>query len=386
MPIQWNISIGETFLDISFFESYWKMNTVQKYYSFQKPSNFELIIKNASHVSIIWIGIFAIVIALELAQFILAPIFLAIVVGLMLIPSARKIEAFNIPSFLSSAFVVITLILVLVSTLAGLSVPLTEWTEKLPIIWNRISSIMSSWEQTLFSLGNASNILSELSISKEAMKLEFDNAEAVKDVAIQVPVIFGQFLIFLVSLYFFVATREQFRTAILNLCLSRSLKLRTARTFRDIEANVSSYLSQITLVNIGLGTATAFAMWLLNVPSPILWGVLAALLNYVIYLGPALMAAILLLVGLSLGGTLIEIMMPAIVFLSLNLIEANLITPNVIGRRMTMNPFIVFLSLAFWLWIWGPVGGFVAVPTLLILYALTVNIIGIDPQQPKKGQ
>ena len=140
--------------------------------------------------------------------------------------------------------------------------PLTEWTEKLPIIWNRISSIMSSWEQTLFSLGNASDILSELSISKEAMKLEFDNAEAVKDVAIQVPVLFGQFLIFLVSLYFFVATREQFRTAILNLCLSRSLKLRTARTFRDIEANVSSYLSQITLVNIGLGTATAFAMWL----------------------------------------------------------------------------------------------------------------------------
>ena len=122
-------------------------------------------------------------------------------------------------------------------------------------------------------------------------------------------------------------------------------------------------------------------MWFLGVPSPLLWGVLAALLNYVVYLGPAFMTAILFLVGLSLGGTLLEIATPAIVFLTLNLIEANLVTPNIIGRRMTLNPFIVFLSLAFWLWIWGPVGGFIAVPALLILHALVVKIIGIDTRE-----
>lgn len=337
--------------------------------------------KNASLVSIIWIGIFVAIIALELAQFILAPIFLAIVVGLMLIPAAKKLEKFGFPSILSSTSVVLALIFIIVSTLAGLSVPLTEWTEKLPTIWFRISSLLSTWQQTLLSLGNVSEILNDMSISEETMKLEFDNAEAVKEVAVQVPVLMSQVLIFIVSLYFFIATREQFRTAVLSLCLSRSLKLRTARTFRDIEANVSSYLTQITIINIGLGTTTAIAMWLLGVPSPFLWGVLAALLNYVVYLGPAFMAAILLLVGLSLGGTLLDIATPAIAFLILNLIEANLVTPNIIGRRITMNPFIVFLSLAFWLWIWGPVGGFIAVPALLIIYALTVNIIGIDTAQ-----
>jgi predicted PurR-regulated permease PerM len=353
----------------------------RRIYSFQKPSNFEVVLKNASLVSIIWIGIFAAIIALELAQFILAPIFLAIVIGLMLIPVAKKIEQFGFPSFFSSAIVVLSLIVVLISTLAGLSVPLTEWTEKLPVIWFRISSLLSSWQQALLSLGSVGEILRDMSISKENMKIEFDNAEAVKDVAVQVPVLMSQIIIFFVSLYFFVATREQFRTAILSLCLSRSLRLRTARTFKDIEANVSTYLTQITIINTGLGATTAFAMWVLGVPSPFLWGVLAALLNYVVYLGPAFMTLILLLVGLSLGGSLFQITTPAVVFLSLNLIEANLVTPNVIGRRMTMNPFIVFLSLAFWLWIWGPVGGFIAVPALLILYALIVNIIGIDINQ-----
>ncbi len=353
-------------------------NSTKRIYSFQTPSNFEMVLKNASLVSIVWIGIFAGIIALELAQFILAPIFLAIVVGLMLIPAAKKIEKFGLPSFASSAVVVLSLIFILTSTLAGLSVPLTEWTEKLPAIWSRISSLLSSWQQALLSLGSMSQILSEMSISKETMKIEFDNADAVKDVAVQVPVFMSQIIIFIVSLYFFVATREQFRSAVLSLCLSRSLRLRTARTFKDIEANVASYLTQITIINIGLGAITAFAMWILGVPSPFLWGVLAALLNYVVYLGPALMALILLLVGLSLGGSVLEIATPAIIFLTINLTEANLVTPNVIGRRMTMNPFIVFLSLAFWLWIWGPVGGFIAVPALLILYALIVNIIGID--------
>jgi len=355
--------------------------SLKRNYSFQKPSNFEVVLKNASLISIIWIGIFVTIIALELAQFILAPIFLAIVVGLMLVPGARKIEKLGLPSILSSALVVLTLLFIILSTLAGLSVPLTEWTEKLPTIWFRLNSLLYSWQQALLSLGNVSEILKDMSISQETIKLEFDNAEAVKDVAIQLPVLLSQVVIFIASLYFFIATREQLRNAVLSLCLSRSMRLRTARTFRDIEANVASYLTQITIINIGLGATTALAMWLLGVPSPLLWGVIAALLNYIVYLGPAFMVAILLLVGLSLGGTLIDVVTPAIAFLILNLLEANFVTPNVIGRRMTMNPFIVFLSLAFWLWIWGPVGGFIAVPALLIVYALIVNILGVNTKQ-----
>lgn len=352
-----------------------------KVYSFQKPSNLEVFFKNSSYIALIWVGIFFVIISLELAQFILAPIFLAVVIGLMLIPLAKRIESLGLLSIASAALVVFALIFVLISMLIGLSVPLTEWAEKLPIIWLRISTLLSSWQQTLLSLGNVSEILEELSISQDTMKLEFDNAEAVKDFAIQVPVLLSQVIIFLVSLFFFIATREQFRASVLNICLSRSLRLRTARTFRDIEVNVSSYLSQITLINIALGATTAFVMFMLGVPSPILWGVLAALLNYIVYLGPAFMAVILFLVGLSLGGTLFEIMTPAVVFLLLNLVEANFVTPNIIGKRLTINPFIVFLSLAFWLWIWGPVGGFIAVPALLICHAIITNIMGVSAQK-----
>jgi len=348
-----------------------------KIYDFQLPYNLETILRNTSLIAIIWVGIFCLVVGLKLAQYILAPFFLALVIGLMLIPSAKKIEAFRLSPYVSAGIMVVALIAILATTSMMLSVPLTEWADRLPLIWQKVTSVFATWQQKILSIDNVREIIGKLAISKEPIQIELDNALAVKDVAIQVPSLFGQILIFIASLYFFIATREKLRNAILNLCISRSLKLRSAKTFRDIEQNVASYLGQITIINIGLGLVVTTAMWMLNVPSPLLWGILASLLNYLIYLGPALMFFILTLVGLSLGGSPLEIMTPAIVFLAINLVEANFVTPNMIGRHMTMNPFIVFLSLVFWLWLWGPVGGFIAVPALLILYAIAMNTLGI---------
>jgi predicted PurR-regulated permease PerM len=235
----------------------------------------------------------------------------------------------------------------------------------------------------MIAISKYQEILSELQLTEENMKVDLGDADTVKEAASKAPALLGQFLIFITSLYFFVATRDEFRASVLKLCFSRALRLRMARIFLDIELKVSRYLVQITLINIGLGVATTIAMWLIGVPSPVLWGVLAGLLNYVIYLGPALMAFILFMVGLSTGGTLFQVALPAMVFLGLNLTEAYFVTPQFLGRALTMNPFIVFLALAFWIWIWGPVGGFVAVPSLLITYTILTHVLGQRVRTPK---
>ena len=117
----------------------------------------------------------------------------------------------------------------------------------------------------------------------------------------------------------------------------------------------------------------------IGMPSAALWGALAAILNFIVYLGPAVMAAILFAVGLTQYDTLGGSLLPPLVYLGINLIEAQFVTPQVIGRTMLMNPFVVILAIAFWIWLWGPLGGFIAIPMLLIFYAIAGNIVpGMD--------
>ena len=140
-----------------------------------------------------------------------------------------------------------------------------------------------------------------------------------------------------------------------------------------------------SLVVGALGALSVLALWACGVPSPLLWGALAGLMNFVVYIGPAIMALILFMVGLATYDTLIGSTLPPLVYLALNMIESEFITPMVIGKTMTMNPFIVFLAIAFWLWIWGPIGGFIAVPALLIVYAICMNIVpGIEWTPPER--
>jgi predicted PurR-regulated permease PerM len=142
-----------------------------------------------------------------------------------------------------------------------------------------------------------------------------------------------------------------------------------------VEILISRYLLTITAVNVCLGVAVTLALWAVGMPSPALWGVLAVVLNYVMYVGPAMMALILLSISLATRQGGIDIIAPPAVYLGLHFIESQFITAQVLGVTMTMNPFLVFLSLAFWIWLWGPIGGFIAVPSLLVIYALLRNTV-----------
>jgi predicted PurR-regulated permease PerM len=340
-----------------------------------RTASMDEMITIASRLAIIGMGVVVMTVALDAGQILLAPFALAIVIGLIFGPLAARVEAIGVPPSLSALIVVIAFTGLIAVAITSIVVPLSEWSRYLPQIWERVKDILSDWKDVLSSMQSLRDGLQSAVGTSGRMQVEVADDSAITSAAWLAPAILTQVLIFLSSLYFFVATRNQIRLAILSLCFERRLRWRVAHIFRDVELLVSRYLLSITAINIGLGVAVSIAMWLLGVPSPLLWGALAGLLNYVIYIGPAIMAAILACVGLATGDGLAGALLPPIVYLAINLVEAQFVTPHVVGRTLTLNPFLVFVALAFWIWIWGAVGGFIAVPLLLIMTVMLRHMI-----------
>jgi predicted PurR-regulated permease PerM len=264
------------------------------------------------------------------------------------------------------------------------SAPLAEWVRRGPVIWEKLQAELANWKEPLESFGAIQEQIKGALGTDTAMEVTVEDGSTVTNIALLAPMLLAQVLIFLASLYFFLATRDSIRIATLSLCVSRRMRWRTAHVFRDVEEKVSKYLITISMVNIGVGLVVAVLMTLIGMPSPILWGALAAVLNYVPYVGQAVMAAILFLVGLSSQPELFGALLPVGLYWAVNFVEGNFVTPNLLGRTMTINPFLIFLSLTYWLWAWGPIGGLIAVPSLLILHSVATHILPMREMMPRR--
>ena len=217
------------------------------------------------------------------------------------------------------------------------------------------------------------------------MEVTVAEGSPVTDIAFLAPAILGEILVFLVSLYFYLATRQNIRMSILSLCVTRRLRWRTAHVFRDVETKVSRFLLSVTFLNICVGVVMTLATWWLGLPSPLLWGALAFILNYIPYVGQAILIAILLAVGLGTQVGWVAILAPVGVYLVVNFIEGQVVFPQFVGRSVELNPFLIFLSIIFWIWAWGPFGALVAVPSLLIVQSFLGHVLpspAIAPRRP----
>lgn len=341
-------------------------------------SNFEIMLSRTSQISLIFVGLVALIFALYQGQLVLAPAALAVVVGLMLGPLAVRLERRGVPSALSAAIVVLIFILAICMIALALAQPVSFWLGELPRVWQQLQVQLAELRAPMEAIQRVREDLREATGS-ESLTVNVEEGTAVEDMAVMAPTVLAQILFFMASLYFFVATRHQIRAAVLRLCMTRRLRWRMAHVFYDVETMVSRYLLSITAINLGLALAVTLGLWLAGVPSPALWGALAGILNFIVYIGPAIMAAILFVVGLGTYDTLTASMMPPMIYLAINLIEAQFVTPMVIGRTVMLNPFIVLLALSFWIWLWGPIGGFIAIPAVLIVFAIARHIIpGLD--------
>jgi predicted PurR-regulated permease PerM len=134
-----------------------------------------------------------------------------------------------------------------------------------------------------------------------------------------------------------------------------------------VRTEVSRYYVSVALINLGLGIVTAIITMLLGMPNPLLWGAVAAVLNFVPYVGPAITLVLLTVVAFVTFQNIGHVAAVAGSFLGLATIEGQFIQPLILGRRLELNPLIVFLALWFWGWFWGIPGIIIAVPSLVVL-------------------
>jgi predicted PurR-regulated permease PerM len=172
--------------------------------------------------------------------------------------------------------------------------------------------------------------------------------------------------VMIILLYFLLASGDMFLSKLIKVTPSLANKKRAVDIARQIETEVSTYLATLTLINLVVGVAVGTAMWLIGIPNPLLWGVLAAVANFIPYLGPIAMITVLAMVGFLTFDDLGQALLAPGVYIGLHLLETYLLTPLILGRRLTLNPVVIFLGFTFWGWLWGITGAVLAVPIMVV--------------------
>jgi len=194
---------------------------------------------------------------------------------------------------------------------------------------------------------------------------------------------FTEFLLFFVTLVLFIASWRDLRRTLIMTFGDRSWRLRALRILNEIEDHLGGYLLTVTTINIAVGIATGIICALTGMPNPAALGALAAALNYLPIIGPVAMFAVLVVVGIVAFPTLSGAMMAPLAFAAVIFLEGHFITPTIIGRRLALNALAVLLALAFWTWLWGPMGGFLSSPLLIVALIVKEHLMPDDsPQLP----
>ncbi|PTX57071.1 putative PurR-regulated permease PerM [Litoreibacter ponti] len=311
--------------------------------------------------------------ALMYAEPIAAPLLLALVVGIILSPISDMADKVGIPRAVS-AFATMAFGLVVVVSAAFLLEPsIRAAIEKAPVLMRELESTLQQVRAMMQGLDEMAKDVSE-AIEPDETPAPAESGDddgqlpvpmpQVTDAVIYAPGVLAQFMTFMGVLYFFLLVRtDVYRFA------GRTLPRLTEQDLTSAERQVAQYFLTITMINASFGVIVATVMSLLGMPSPMLFGVLAFALNYILYLGPAILLVALLLTGITVFDGAMSVV-PAGLYLAMNATEAQFVTPTFVGKRMSVNPLLVFLSLVFWLWLWGPVGGFIAIPLLVWVLSL----------------
>ena len=312
-------------------------------------------------LALIVIAVIVVFVVLDLAQGFMAPVISAVVLGVVLAPFADALERLRVPSAAASLLIIAVFIGLAGAIFALIEPTISEAIQNAPLIWQELRSLFDSVRGAVAGVQEMQETVTEAlgdgaDASAETASVPIPSILGALSYG---PTVLGGLLIFVGTLYFFLATRRDVYARV-----ARFVPRLTEPLLRNAESRVSRYFLAISIVNAGFGIAVVIAMSILGMPQPVMWGLATFLLNFVLYLGPALVAACLLLVGVITFDGAMSIV-PIAVFLGLNMIEAQFVTPTFVGRHMALNPLMVFLSLVFWLWLWGPIGGLVAIPLLV---------------------
>lgn len=305
--------------------------------------------------------------ACYLAQEILIPVALALLLSLLLSSVVTLLErALWLPRFIGSLLTVAAVVAVLVLALMSLAQPAQKWIAHAPETLRTIEQRLHSLRAPIQKAQEASKQIEELTHPAAVPKTVISTQRnLIVDMATSTPRALGEIAAVLLLMYFFLSSGNGFLRRMVEITPALHEKKLIVSIARAVQQEMSRYLATVSAINIGLGTATAIAMALLDVPNPMLWGAVVAVFNFAPYVGPACALLALTLVGFTTFDTLGHALAVPGSFLLFATIEGQLITPTIIGRRLALDPSAVFVWLLMWGWLWGIVGILLAGPLLV---------------------
>ena len=302
------------------------------------------------------------------AEFFL-PVTAALVVAIALVPMLEWFERRGLPSKLSSLLCVIIFLALAIFAVAAIVIPAIDWVAMVPERIDRVTATLQPVLDLYASLerfvDNIASRIADQSTGDRAVRIETPNS-MLGIITASAPHAMIQLFFALLVIFFFLSGWTAMRRRTIRSRGSFEGALTTARVIQDVVEATSTYIGTITIINVSLGILTAAIFWMLGMDSPVMWGGIVAVLNYIPYLGPIVASALLFIGALMTFPDIWAAMLPPLIFLVLHTIEANAITPMIVGEKIEVNPLLILISLSFWAWVWGTTGALLAVPLLII--------------------
>ncbi|CAN7200559.1 AI-2E family transporter [Pararhizobium sp. LjRoot238] len=320
--------------------------------------------------------------AIYMMEAILMPVTLAIVVGMVLGLAADRLAKFGLPPVLGGLLLAIIFVFGLFFLINALIEPLTSLAGQAPGIlertFERILPYIERFEWVKVAIaGTDEKAVTDVAIQNAGTMLGF--------VASGVTPAFIQTLIFLAALGLFLVGRAHLRKTIILAFATRDRRLAAIRIMNATENAVGFYFATASVIYLILGAITAAIAFVGGLAVAPLWGLFAFVSSFIPYLGVTAMTIALLCAGLMTHDALLLALAPAAAFFVLHLVMENLVTPAILGHRLEINPFLVFLAIIFWTWMWGAVGAMLALPLSLIAMTIFNEIRTGPPERQLPG-
>ena len=328
--------------------------------------------------------IICIIAVLYAAKAFFLPVVMAFVVGTMLSPAAGYLERHRIPRAVSAVLIVGAVTAAVAFMVGLISSPLMQWSTRLPELGSQLKDKMHVFDRPLALWQELQTMLGGTDTLPGA-PFQLPKFDWVQPTIEFLSPTFTEFLLFFATLILFIASWRDLRRALIMTFGDHDARLRMLRILNEIEGQLGGYLLTVTVINLGVGTATGIICAVTGMPNPAGLGALAATLNYFPIIGPIAMFAILTVVGAVAFPTLGAGLIAPLAFVGVTFIEGHFVTPTIIGRRLELNALAVFIALAFWTWLWGPMGGFLSSPLLIVGLILKEHLMPVDTPQLPQG-
>lgn len=338
-------------------------------------------------VLLLGVGLFlALPFVLSIGAVVFLPLASALVLTVILSPAADRMASWGLPNVLASFLALLTFFGVVMLAFALILQPAAALLGRLPAIIDRVGLRFSELRDDFGWMTQINDKLRSLT-GGSTREVVIATPSPLEELAFATPSVVLEVMLALLLTFFMIEARIRLRRHLLFDRADFGGSIKAARVVREVQDRVAAYIATVGMINAGVGVVTALGAWTLGVEAPVMWGGLAAILNFLPYVGPLAMVALLGLFGIGTADTIVLGLIPAAAYLAMHAVEANIVTPSILGARFTMSPVMILISLSYFSWIWGFVGALLSVPILLMLTAFfdhvgRPNIVGFIFGEP----